>query len=550
MPGRRRLLFVVLSVLALVVAGCSGSGSGGGVKSGGTLRIGVSTPIDSLNPFVSQSDYSSVVYQYVYPHLVQYNAKVQLVGSFAKSWDTSDSGRTWTFHTVSGAKWSDGKPLTANDAAFTLTMMVKYQNGPTGDLAGLVANLKTATAPDANTLVLQYTTPVANVLAQMQGVHILPEQVWGKLATGDGKAIKTFQNDSVPMVSGGPFQMVKYQVNQVALFRRNPSWWGQQPHITGFGIQMFATDDAMVAALKSGQLDMIGEHTPPTVVASLKSAGMVVLTAPSLTFMDFIINTNPKQKKHPELANPQVREAMEYAIDRKQIIDTAWLGYAEPGASVVAPASGWNDPSIKPLPFDLAKANAILDGLGFRKGSDGTRVANGRPMSYDLVFPTEINGAGDRTFQIIQGDFAQLGIKLTERKMDPTAAFTAIAGSDNKYLDFDVAMWDWVLPPDPQNILGDMTCAQWGNNSDSGYCNKDFDALYAKQSGLLDTKQRQQVVNQMQQLAYNDRPYIVLNYPDIIEAHRPNWTGFEMSPLLGSVNNLSIDTLLDVHQKG
>lgn len=550
MPRRLRIIAIALGLVGLVATGCSSSSSGGGSKDGGVLRIGVSTPIDSLNPFVSQSDYSSVVYQYVYPHLVQYNGKVQLVGSFAKSWQTTDAGRTWTFHTVSGAKWSDGKPLTANDAAFTLNMMVKYQNGPTGDLAGLVTSLKDATATDANTLVLHYTAPVANVLAQMQGVHILPEQVWGPLATGNGNKIKTFQNDATPMVSGGPFEMVKYQTNQIALFRRNPNWWGQKPHVDGFGIQMFATDDAMVAALKSGQLDMIGEHTPPTVVASLKSAGMVVLTAPSLTFMDFIINTNATQKKHPELANPQVREAMEYAIDRKQIIDTAWLGYATPGASVVAPASGWNDPSIKPLPFDLAKANSILDGLGFRKGSGGVRVANGHPMSYQLIFPTEINGSGDRTFQIIQQDFAQIGIQLSERKMDPTAAFTAIAGSNNKYEDYDVAMWDWVLPPDPQNILGDLTCAQWGNNSDSGYCDKQFDTLYAQQSTLLNRADRQRVVNQMQQMLFNARPYIVLNYPDIIEAHSPKWTGFEMSPLLGSVNNMSIDTLLDVHQTG
>ncbi|MGH8962846.1 MAG: ABC transporter substrate-binding protein [Jatrophihabitantaceae bacterium] len=548
MVGRFRGAVLAVAALALIASGCSSSHTA--AEPGGVLRIGISTPIDSLNPFVSQSDYSSVTYQYVYPHLVQYNAKVELVPSFATKWETSADGKTWTFHTVPNAKWSDGKPLTARDAAFTLTMMIKFQNGPTGVLGGLVANLKTAVAPDANTLVLTYSAPTANVLAQMQGVHILPQQVWAPLATGNGSKIKTFQNDSTPMVSGGPFMLIKYQVNQIALFHRNPNWWGQKPHIDGFGLQMFATDDAMVASLKANQLDMIGEHTPPTVVASLKSAGMDVLTAPSLTFMDFIINTNPKKKHNRELLNPDVRKAMEYAIDRQQIIDTAWLGFAKPGASVVAPASGWNDSSIQPLPYDLAKANALLDAAGYAKGSDGVRVADGHRMSYHLVFPTEINGSGDRTFQIIKNSFQQIGIELNEQKMDPTAAQTAIAGSNNLYQDFDLAMWDWVLPPDPQNILGDMTCAQWGNNSDSGYCNHTFDALYAKQSTLVDRSQRQAVVNQMQQIAYNDRPYIVLNYPDIIEAHTSKWTGFEMSPLLGSVNNMSIDTLLDVHQVG
>lgn len=566
MTGRTRVGLAALAVLALV-AGCSGSatpgaGSGasstqgspssssGAVKQGGILRIGISAPIDTLNPFTSESDYSSVVYQYVYPHLVQYNAKLNLVGSFATNWRASDGGRTWTFHTVKGAKWSDGKPLTAKDAAFTLTMMVKYQNGPTGDLAQLVTGLKTATAPNDDTLVLHYGAPVANVLAQMQGVHILPEQVWGPLATGNGKKIRTFQNDSTPMVSGGPFMMVKYQVNQVALFQRNPNWWGQKPHIDGFGLQMFATADAMVTALKSGQLDMIGESTPPTVVKSLKAAGMVVLTAPSLTFYDFIINTNPNMKGNKELLNPKVREAMEYAMDRKRMINTAWLGFATESASVVAPASGWSDPSLKPLPFSLKKANELLNQAGYKMGPNGIRIANGHPMSYNLVFPTEINGAGDVMFQIIQNDFAKIGIKLSEQKMDPTAATTAIYGANNKYQNFSVAMWDWVLPPDPQNVLSVLTCAQRGNNSDSGYCNPAYDRLFAEQSALLGRKQRQAVVNHMQRIIFNARPYIVLCYPEIIEAHSPHWAGFVMSPLLGSVNNMSIDTLLDVHQVG
>ncbi len=541
---RRILAMAAAAALATFLAGCASSSSSGTV-----LRIGASVSIDSLNPFVSSSDYSSVVYQYSYPHLTEYDTKtLTLVPSFASNWTTSSDGKTWTFTTRSGASWSDGKPLTAKDAAFTLSMIVKYQDGPTGQLAGFVNNLDSATASNDTTLVLTYSQPVSNVLSQMQQLPILPQHVWAPLATGDGKKITTFQNGA-PMVSGGPFELTKYEKDQLALFDRNPHWWGAtKPTITGFGLQFFANSDAMVTALKTGQIDMIGESTPATAVAALKEAGMVVQTTPSVGFYDLIINTNPKKTANRELLNPDVRKAFEYAIDRATIDKTAWLGYSEPGSTIIAPATGWHDNSIKGLPFDPAKANQILDGLGYAKGSDGIRVADGHPMNYQVIFPTEINGAGDRMFQIIQNDFQQIGVKIAMRKMDTDAATTAINGSDNKYTGYDLAMWDWIPPVDPDFQLSVLTCAQWGNNSDSGYCNPTYDDLYAQQGTAATKAERQAIIDKMQQIAFDDRPYIVLNYQDVIEAHNPKWTGFLMSPLVGSVNNLSTQTLLSVHQ--
>ncbi len=546
MKRSRVLAAVAAAVLtAAALAGCSAGGSDSSV-----LRIGATATIDSLNPFVSSSDYSSVVYQYSYPHLTEYDTKdLSLVPSFATSWTTSTDGTTWTFHTVKGAKWSDGEPLTAADAAFTMSMIVKYQNGPTGQQAGFVNHLSSAVAPNADTLVLTYDAPVSNVLAQMQQLPILPQHIWAKLATGDGKKISSFQNGA-PMVSGGPFRLTQYKKDQLALFDRNPHWWGKAPKITGFGLQFFANDDAMVTALKTGQIDMTGESTPATAVATLKKAGMVVGTTPSVGFYDFIINTNPKKKQNPELLDPKVREAFEYAMDREAMVKTAWLGFATPGSTIVAPASGWHDSSITARPFDLAKANQLLDSLGFAKGSDGVRIANGHPMRYDVIFPTEINGAGDRMFQIIQNGLKQAGVVLTMRKMDTNAATAAIQGPNHQYDQFDLAMWDWIPPVDPDFILSVLTCAQWGNNSDSGYCNPAYDALYAQQGTATTHEARQAIINQMQQIAFDDRPYIVLTYQNVIEAHNPAWTGFLMSPLVGSVNNLSTQTLLTVHKAG
>ncbi|HET7742583.1 MAG TPA: peptide ABC transporter substrate-binding protein [Mycobacterium sp.] len=544
MKPSRILALVTSCVVAFSAIGCGGSTG----SSAAMLRIGVSAAIDSLNPFVSGSDYSSVAYQYVYPHLTEYDTNdLSLQPSFATKWETSPDGLTWTFETVKDAQWSDGQPLTAKDAAFTLNMIHQYQDGPTGKLAGFMQNLTSAVADGDDKLVVTYAAPVSNVLAQMQQLPILPEHIWSQYATGDGKTITTFQNDA-PMVSGGPFLLKEYKKDQLALFDQNPKWWGDtKPQIKGFGLQFFANSDAMVTALRTGQVDMIGESTPATTVPSLKDAGQEVGTTAGSGFYELIINTNPKKKNHHELLNPEVRKAFEYAMNRAEMVKTAWLGMATPGSTIVAPATGWHDDSINGLPFDVVKANAILDGLGYTKGSDGIRVADGLPMTYDVIFPTEINGAGDRMFQTMQNDLRDVGVRLVMRKMDTDAATNAILGPDGGYDEFDLAMWDWIPPVDPDFQLSVLTCAQWGNNNDSGYCNPAYDELFAAQAVARDRAERQKIINQMQRIAFDDRPYIVLVYQNVIEAHSPSWTGFLLSPLVGSVNNLSTQTLLQVH---
>ena len=547
------LVLALATGAATALAACSTSGTGSG-SSGGVLHIGTTYPIDSMNPFVAQSDYSYAVYEYIYPQLVQYNGKLGITPDFARSWSASDGGRTWTFHTVPHAHWSDGKPLTAADVAWTINEVMKYKNGPAGQWAGLLEHMIGASAPNATTLVIKYSTAVANVLEQMQGMAVLPKQVWAPYFTGNGAKLKTYANvppaNGKPMVSGGPFEMVQYKANQYALFKRNPDWWGPKPKIEGFGLQFFSNADAMVQALKDGQVDFIGEYTPPTAVKALKQAGFVVTTTPSLSMKTFIINTNPHKTTHRELLDPRVREAIEYATDRSQIIKTAWLGLAQAGSTIIAPADGsWHDPNIKVLPFDLAKANQLLDAAGFKRGSNGVRIADGHPMSYSVIFPPDERGTGDRTFQIMQTDLAKIGISISQQNMDDSATFNAISAPNSKYETFDMAMWDWVPPVDPDFMLSVMTCAQLGNNSDSGYCNPAYDKMYARQSTLIATSARRALIWQMQQYIYNAKPYIILDYPDIIEAHSTTWAGFTVSPVMGSVNSLSTATLLNVYQK-
>jgi peptide/nickel transport system substrate-binding protein len=558
---RRSVLIVALAgVLSVTASSCtqsSGRKGGGAATEGGVLRIGTSSGLISPNPFVgfNQDDYST--WMYIYPSLLQYDTSsptYDYIGSFAQDWSQSSDGLQATFHTRPDAKWSDGEPLTADDVAWTFTMIKKYANGPTSSWAGSVTFLKSIEATDPNTVVATYKQPSGTALFDLGLTPILPPQVWEQYATGDGKAIRTFANtpeNGNPLVGGGPFIMTEYRKNDIALFQRNPNWYGTKPYIDGFGLQFFRDEDAMITALKTDQLDAINE-IPPTSVATLKSAGMQVYVGEALALRDFIFNVNPDKTQHRELLNPRVREAFEYAIDRESIVQTAWLGYASPGSTIVPAGNAtggveWHDPSIQPLPFDPDTANQILDSLGYAKGSDGIRVAEGHPMAYDVVFPQDEQGAGDRAFQIIQQDLKTVGVALTQKRLDDNAAWNAMYCGGKCGYNFDLAMWDWFPAADPDFIMSVLTCHQWGSWNDTGYCSSAYDELYNEQKSTVDPQARANVIYQMQQMAYRDRPYIILTYDNRLDAWSPSWNGFVES-VQGIYNNFSTQSLTSVHQ--
>src|SRR2546421_5498786 len=164
----------LFGALILATTGCGGSkstssNSNSSSSSGsGTFRLGTASGIDSLNPYVAFNQDAYSTFEYIYPILVQYDSNLHYAPFFAKSWHASKDGKTWTFKTQPNAKWSDGKPLTAADAAWTINTDLKYANGATANVAGLVAHITHASAPNATTLVVHYKQAAGNVLGQFQ----------------------------------------------------------------------------------------------------------------------------------------------------------------------------------------------------------------------------------------------------------------------------------------------------------------------------------------------------------------------------------------------
>ena len=350
------------------------------------MRMGTTDPFDSMNPFVAFQAISYVAFTNVYPTLVQYDTHFKIIGDWAKSWKTSKDGLTWTF-TLKPGKWSDGKPLTADDAAWTGNTILKFAKGPAASLAPFISHATKLTAPNPSTLVIHYNKAVANVLPQLQQFFVLPRHVWEPVVGTAAKGLKDYDPAAhLPIVGGGSFFVQKYDKKGTTILARNPGFYGPRPHVDAVGITWFANSDAMLAALKSNGLDYV-DSVPPTVASTLgKSGDIQVVKGRGSEVRDFAFNSSPKKKKNRELLDPKVRDALSHAFDRKQIIDVVFRGLADPRATLLTPLSTpYMNTDLQPEKYDLALANGMLDKLGYKRGSDGIRRTPGSELASDVL---------------------------------------------------------------------------------------------------------------------------------------------------------------------
>jgi peptide/nickel transport system substrate-binding protein len=544
MTVRRLMAMAGLVAVVAAAAGCGGGGaspgggsSGGAVVKGGILRVGTTNYIDSLNPFVAIESQSYNAFVMVYPQLVQYGPGEKLEGDWATSWTHTPDGLTWTFHLKGGGKWSDGKPLTAADAAWTGNTIIKYGAGPTAAVAAPLSHITKMDAPNATTLVIHYDKAVANVLPQLEQFWVLPEHVWSQHIGNKGRDLKSFRPEqSLPMVAGGAYTISQYQEKGTTVFKPNPGFYGPKSNAEAVAMTYYTNSTSMIADLDAGNIDF-ADQVPYNAISSLKGDSRFdVRSAPSSEVTNITLNTNPLKAKNRELLDPKLREALEYATDRASIVKVIYAGYAQPWANMLSVQSCpfWCDPSIKPLPYDIAKANQILDSLGYKRGADGIRVVPAttgkyaqpaHKMVYDMMVPDSLDFNGDRQFQIIANSWAQVGIKLHELAGGDSGQAYGIETAA-KYTKFDFATWDWAEYVDPDAQLSYMTRAQWYSWNDTGYNNPTFNKQYVQQATLIDPKQRQALVWKMTREVAADRPYIQLVDEGLVTASDKKWTGF------------------------
>jgi peptide/nickel transport system substrate-binding protein len=556
---RRTIPVVVafLAALALALTACGGSGGNatgsggsetGAVTEGGILRIGTTNYIDSFNPwnFIESQAYNAFIM--VYPQLVQYDyqdGEYVIAGDLAESWETSEDGKTWTFHLKSGTKWSDGQPLTADDVVWTINTTVKYGGGPTAVMAPSLNHVRDAEAPDPATVVINYKAPVGNALAQLEQFFVLPQHVWEQYATGDGKGLKTHhpEQNIGSMVTGGAFTVKQYEKKGTTVFIPDPNYWGEKAHVQAVALTYYTNADSMIADLKGGQVDWV-DQVPFNAVDVLKQdSNIQVNQVPGAETTNITWNSNPYKDENRELLDPEVKKALSMCIDREKIIEVVFNGYADTVESLPGHISLYENKNLGPLEYDCDAANQMLDELGYKRGPDGIRIAPAttgkyaqpaHKMEYEIMQPTSLDFNGERSFEIVKEGFAQAGVDVTLKIGGDSTAAYEIETTDHcdpktnsGYTGWDIAMWDWVGYVDPDFMLSVVTKGQWCSWSDTGWDNPDYDALYDKQGTTIDEDERAAIVQQMEQMIYDNFLYTQLTEHQYIDAHTKEWTGIE-----------------------
>jgi peptide/nickel transport system substrate-binding protein len=555
---KRALLVIAVMALLVAVPACGGDGDSaedtgtgktdGTPVKGGILRVGSINYIDSLNPFnyIESQAYQAMLM--IYPQLVQYaqgDDGLVIEGDWAESWETSPDGKDWAFKLKPGGEWSDGTPLTANDAAWTINTIIKYAAGPTAVAAPALAHVVSAEATDENSLVIHYDAPVGNVLAQLEQLFIVPQHVWEPLVGANGKNLKTFHPEqNLPVVSAGAYTIKEYEKKGTTVFIPWEGYYGEPSNAEAVTLTYFTNSDSMISELRQGNLDWVDQVPFNAVKVLEEDDNLVVNKVPGAETTNITWNSNPRKPKNRELLDPQVKKALSMCVDRERIIEVVFNGYASLVESLVGHIAGpMENPNLGPLEYDCEAGNQMLDDLGYERGSDGTRIApattgeyaqEAHPMEYEVITPTSTDFNVDRSFEIVQEGFAEAGVKLTQKVGGDTTASYALETDDNcdgeastGYATFDMAMWDWVGYIDPDFMLSVVTKGQWCSWSDTGWDNPDYDALYEKQGTTVDEKERAAIVQQMEQMIYDNWVYTQLVEEQYIDAHTTGWDGMD-----------------------
>ena len=459
---------------------------------GGTLTVGLSYDLDTLDPYAS--GFLTDVQSTYLEGLVAPDENAKYVPALAQEVPTlanrgvrvSSDGKkmTVTYKLRPNLKWADGAPLTSADIKFTWEAIKdpKYL-GPEKKGTEEIEKIDT---PDALTAIISYKQIFPGFKAALFGYGLLPRHILqGKDLNKDPFWDKPF--------GAGPFKVAEYRRGQYVIVERNPNYWraGGLPYLDRIIFKIIPNTNTLVTQLRSGEVNF-AYNIPYTLASSVDNVpGLRVIRANTLAFRHVTFN-----HKNEFLKELNVRKAIAHAIDR-DAINKALGGFLVKTDTFVVSSFEYklkNPPAYK---FNVETAKMLLSKAGFTPGSDGILTKGGKKLS--LKFMTQAGRTEYETAQqVVASQLRAVGIETTIDNKAGAALATARRSGD-----YELWYSGWITPADPIDSYTSFYGSK-GFNNGSGYSSARSDEFLEKASSTLDAALVTQFMGQAQRQVLND----------------------------------------------
>jgi len=503
-----------------------------------TVIAGISEPQGIFNPYFFVNGWDENVTNVIFARLVDWDSQGKLVPGLAESWTVSPDGKTYTIKLRPNLKFSDGSPLTAEDVAFTLTVLYdpKYDGDTDITLAHIsggddykqgkadsVSGLKVV---DPLTLQVTTTQPGATTLQKIGG-PVLSKAYYGKgYQRGNLDYLRTLHGKPL---GNGPYVYDKYIPGQEIRFHANTNYYRGVPPTPRF-IYRVTNPSTNFQLFQTGDTDYDAFTSRPDDIEQLKLLGFANINLyGSSDYSKIEFNL-----KRPALQDAKVRQALIYGLDRQKLIDVVYQGYGTVAIEPISPISwAYNTEGVNPYKFDPAQAKKLLDEAGWKTGSDGIRVKDGKRLELTLLVSKKV--LNDALIPIAKEDYQKIGVLLKPQVVD----FNALM-SQRKAGNYDLASFSTSTLNDPHDGVWDFYSTE---AAVQGYHNAEVDKLINEGNATLDIEKRKPIYHELYKVLANDPPVILLGNRKILSASSARVTGFKpdiYNGLTGSLPDVKI----------
>ncbi|TCW48519.1 peptide/nickel transport system substrate-binding protein [Bacillus thuringiensis] len=490
-----------------------------------TLVVGISKPGGVFLPYFQQNGWDGNVTSVIFASLVSTDKQGKPTPELAEKWDISSDQLTYTFHLRKDLKFSDGSPLTADDVAFTLTLLHdKAYEGDKDISQYAVKGGKEYKEGKANSIegiqvVDPQTIKITTEKVNSQALTALGGEVLSKAYYG--KDYK--QNASLDYlkalyekpIAAGPYKFEKYIPGQEVRFVANENYYAGKPKIPNF-IYKITSGDTKLQLFQTGEVDYTGLGTGDEVLEQAKALEFANIQIETAASFSYIYMNNNK----PYLKDKKVRQALIYGLDRKKYVDTALKGYGTVANVPIHPTSwAYTEEGVNKYEYDKEKAKKLLDEAGWKVGSDGIREKDGQKLKLSYFGPSSAKDS-DLLIPIAKENYKEIGVEFNPEFMD----FNTMLSKVNKG-DYDLASVSTPITSDPSETAGEYLSGV--NEKSLGYKNAKVDELIQKGIETVDIEKRKPIYKELYKELSDDPPVILLNYRRTITGYNGNIKGID-----------------------